>query len=327
MTELLVLCVACKVPFPAFETMDDKLRLPRRFFLFFDLLFRAGRHNREWWKDATSREPGEKTKRFGSTMIEAHVKTTIRENYFRWMYQILSDPRLIPEPDMATEFMTEYECEKEDFPEELACSLPRLARLPKTCEIRYRNAATTEEQEEKEGEETTIRTMGEFEILTEAKEAAEFKLQQQQQRKLIINLAGKHGKEHKHRLDLMRSQIKLVRDNYHNLDSEGMKRVHADTKRKLKLYGNDEEGKQKKRRKSGNNSKCADRKIKIFDDNKKQLDIQETYRYREAWEVMYKKVMNNHAGEDETDEDRAGDIKCSDWIDDKQLDVESWDEV
>jgi hypothetical protein len=37
--------------------------------------------------------------------------------------------------------------------------------------------------------------------------------------------------------------------------------------------------------------------------------------------------MNNHAGEDETDEDRAGDIKCSDWIDDKQLDVESWDEV
>jgi hypothetical protein len=313
------------MPFPAFETLDDKMRLPRRFFLFFDLFFRAGRHNKEWWKDATSREPGKKMKRFGGTMIEAHVKTTIRENYFRWMFQILSDPRSFPDHDTAAEFKTEYDYKEEDFPEDLVCSVPAVARLPKTCEIRYCTAATAEEPEEEEGEET--RTIGTFDILTEEKEQEEFKYQQQEQRKLIIQLAGKHGKEHKHRLDLMRSMVKLVRENCENLDSKGLKRAHADAKRKLKLYGNDEEGQKRKRRKSGNNSRCADRKIKIFDENKNKLDRQERYRYREAWEVMYKKIMKDHVREDSDDEDNTPKIKGSKWIADEQLEVESWDEV
>jgi hypothetical protein len=324
--ELVVTCAVEEVPFPAFETLDDRMQLPRRYFLFFDLFFRAGRHNREWWKDATFREMGGKTKRFGSTMIEAHVKTTIRENYFNWMFQILSDHRCIPEYDLAIGFKTEYDCkEPEDYPEVLACSLAPLARLPKNCEITYRTAPTAEETEEPEGEETRIRPMGTFTIITEEKDKEKHTTQRQDQRKMIEDIASTYGKEHKHRLEIMRSGVKLVRKNQENLDKKEIKKVHADTKRKLKLYANDEERPTKKRRKSPN--KCADKKIKMFDRNKKMLDQEEKCRYREAWEVMYKKIMKQHAREDSDDEDQGSEIKGSDWIEDHQLNVDLWDEV
>ena len=227
-------CAITDVPFPAFETLDDRIKLPRRYFLFFDLFLRAGRHNKEWWNDATFRKPGEETKRFASTMIEAHVKTTIRENYFRWMFQILADHRCIPEHSMAQNFKTEYDFKKkEDFPEDLACSLTPLARLPKTCEIRYHTAETSEEEQEEEleGEETCRTTMGRFTILTEEKEEEDYRAQQLEQRKLIMMIASKHGKEHKDRLELMRSQVKLVRENCDNLDSNDLKKAQADTKK------------------------------------------------------------------------------------------------
>ena len=321
-------CAITDVPFPAFETLDDRIKLPRRYFLFFDLFLRAGRHNKEWWNDATFRKPGEETKRFASTMIEAHVKTTIRENYFRWMFQILADHRCIPEHSMAQNFKTEYDFKKkEDFPEDLACSLTPLARLPKTCEIRYCCTAETEEEQEEELEEedTCRTTMGSFTILTEEKEEEDYRAQQLEQRKLIMMIASKHGKEHKDRLELMRSQVKLVRENCDNLDSKDLKKAHADTKKKLRLYANDEERPKKKRRKSGNNSRCADKKIKIFDENRKELDREEKGRFREAWEVMYKKVMQQHATDDIDDENKVGEIKGSDWIQEHQLDVDAWD--
>jgi hypothetical protein len=134
---------------------------------------------------------GGKTKRFGSTMIEAHVKTTICENYFRWMFQFLSNPRCIPEHDMAANFKTEYDCkEPEDYPEDLAaCSLSPLARLPKNCKIRYCTAATAEEPEEPKGQVTTIRTMGTFTILTEEKDKEKHTNQHQKQRILIEQIA------------------------------------------------------------------------------------------------------------------------------------------
>jgi hypothetical protein len=317
-----------EVPFPAFETLDDRMKLPRRYFLFFDLFFRAGRHNRAWWKDATFRNTGDKTKRFGSTMIEAHVKTTIRENYFRWMFQILSDPRCIPEHSVANNFQTEYDCkEKEDFPEDLACSLWPLAKLPKDCEIGYHTAATAEEPEEKEGEETRPRTMGKFTVLTKEKEEEQYEVSKHEQRNLIMMIANQHRKDHKNRLELMRSRVKLVRENCENLDSKDLIKAQADTKKRLRLYANDKERPKKKNKQSGNKSRCADKKIIIFDENKKMLDREERFRYREAWEVMYKKIMKEHAREDSDDENEVDEIKGSDWIEDHQLNVDTWDEV
>ena len=64
---------------------------------------------------------------------------------------------------------------------------------------------------------------------------------------------------------------------------------------------------------------------KIFDENKKELDREEKGRFREAWEVMYKKVMQQHATDDSDDENKVGEIKGSDWIQEHQLDVDAWD--
>jgi hypothetical protein len=138
-------------------------------------------------------------------------------------------------------------------------------------------------------------------------------------------LASQYAKEHKHRLEIMRAGVKLVRQNHESLDPKDLKKVQANTKKKLKLYANDEELPKKKRRKSPN--KWADKKIKIFDVNKKMLDREEKYRYREAWEVMYRTIMKQHSREDSDDKDKAGKIKGSDWIEDHQLDVDLWDEV
>jgi hypothetical protein len=324
--------------------LNERVRLPRRFFLFFDLFFRSGRHNREFWKDATTLG----NHRFGTKMLEAHITTTIRENYFRWMFQILSDPRCIPESDTAANFRTEYDFEEEeDFPKKLACSLLPLARLPKTCEIKYHHdpAAPAEEEqeqetrseeetsEEEEEEETGGRTIirGKFVILTEQTEATEYKAQQEKQRKLIILLASDHGKEHKHRLELMRSQVKLVRENYENLDSKGLKKAQADTKKKLRLYSNDEERPKKKSRKSGNRSRSSDKKIIIYDQHITKLDLEEIKGDREAWEEMYRKIMNKHVVENNNDEEEASTAvvkMATKWAKRAPLDdVSGWKEV
>jgi hypothetical protein len=38
---LMIDCIVHDVPFPAYETFDHRQNLPRRFFLFFDKLFRV----------------------------------------------------------------------------------------------------------------------------------------------------------------------------------------------------------------------------------------------------------------------------------------------
>ncbi len=50
--EMLVDCITEGTPFPAFETFDYKKTLPKRFFLFYDVFFQAGRHNPEIWRAA-----------------------------------------------------------------------------------------------------------------------------------------------------------------------------------------------------------------------------------------------------------------------------------
>ena len=90
-------CMLNKVPFPAFETFEDRQNIPRRYYLFFERIFRPGRHNKELWNAAITRKNGRNNIPFSSSIFEAHVITTIRENYFTWLYQALSNPKGILE--------------------------------------------------------------------------------------------------------------------------------------------------------------------------------------------------------------------------------------
>jgi hypothetical protein len=125
----------------------------------------------------------------------------------------------------------------------------------------------------------------------------------------------------------MRSQVKLVRENKENLDSKGLKKAQADTKKKLRLYANDEERPKKKRRKSGNKSRCSNLKITIFDEIKTGLDNDQIL--RKAWEVMYKQIMNRHVVEDSDNDDEEKSVSKigQKWLSQELDDPGLWDEV
>mmetsp|Transcript_105199 Transcript_105199/g.302524 ORF Transcript_105199/g.302524 Transcript_105199/m.302524 type:complete len:554 (-) Transcript_105199:699-2360(-) len=125
-----------KVPFPAYETFGNRTELTRRYFLFFNVFFKAGRHNKELWKIATTENHGKNDIPYGSPIFEAHVRTTIQENYFKWILQVLANPKLIPDDKIAEGFKTEYDYGYGELPQTLICDTP-LITLPKNCQIAF----------------------------------------------------------------------------------------------------------------------------------------------------------------------------------------------
>ena len=111
---------------------------PKRYFLFFDIFVRAGRHNRDLWKKAIRENKGLNDKRFGPPIFEAHVRTTVRENYFKWIFQQMTDIHEVEDEDVA-DFQMEYDANVyTELPRILACSHKELTRFPfKNCEINY----------------------------------------------------------------------------------------------------------------------------------------------------------------------------------------------
>ncbi|KAG9303034.1 hypothetical protein G9A89_021698, partial [Geosiphon pyriformis] len=81
---------------------------------------------------------GENDKRFGPAIFEAHVRTTVRENYFKWIFQQLSDIHDVEDQDVE-DFKMEYdEMIYTDLPRKLVCTHKELTRFPfKNCEISY----------------------------------------------------------------------------------------------------------------------------------------------------------------------------------------------
>ena len=151
--ELVHDCTVNKVPFPALETLEDRRLFPKRYFLFFDIFVRAGRHNRYLWKKAIRENNGENDKRFGPAIFEAHVRTTVRENYFKWIFQQLSDIHEVEDQDVRA-FQMEYdEGVYTNLPKTLVCTHMELTRFPfKNLEIDY-GKSTGEKNNEHEAED------------------------------------------------------------------------------------------------------------------------------------------------------------------------------
>ena len=180
-------CIVHDVPFPAYETFEDRQNLPRRFFLFFDKFFRAGRHNKEMWNAAIERNKGRNNISFGTCIFEAHVRTTIQENYFTWMYQALASPKIIQVLDKADDFKTEYDFD--ELPDELACGCPRISDLPLSCEIGY-NIATKA-----------------FELVSTTSQMNVFRKEQQKRLQEIID---KNKEERRETLRNLREMVDVV---------------------------------------------------------------------------------------------------------------------
>jgi hypothetical protein len=152
--ELVHDCSVNKVPFPALETFEDRKMFPKRYFLFFDVFVRAGRHNRDLWRKAIRENKGMNQKRFGPPIFEAHVRTTVRENYFKWIFQQLLDVHEVDDEEVEA-FQMEYDDDiYSDLPRTLVCTHKELTRFPfKNCEIYYGEAGLSNEREDDQDEE------------------------------------------------------------------------------------------------------------------------------------------------------------------------------
>jgi hypothetical protein len=292
---MLIECIAGGIPFPAFETFDSKQLLPRRFFLFFDTFFRAGRHNKELWTAAIETDDDPET-RFGTCLIEAHVITTVRENYFRWIFQILSDKRVTEKDEDISKFKTEYDVDADSMPNpcDLVCSK---YVLKKECEICY-------------DEETNS-----FKIL-EADTPTEYKAAQDKQSKELLTILQECSGNHRDTLEWMRTEVKRLRENRDNFNQEEMKKAQSAAKKRLKQFVDLERPTKKKKSKSGNKGRCSTTKVNFFGNQKLRLDDEEKTGLRRSWELVYKQVMNELEKDDDDGEEGTNNqvLSSHEWV-------------
>jgi hypothetical protein len=329
--ELVHDCLLNKVPFPALESFEDRKMFPKRYFLFFDLFVRAGRHNRDLWKKAIRDNKGLNDMRFGPAIFEAHVRTTVRENYFKWIFQQLSDIHEVQDDDVDT-FQMEYD-EKvySDLPRALVCTHKDLTKFPfKNCEIDYRANATTRTQsrsteEEDEGDEeesycsansnvdrqaTTSpdpaigdsnRDKGFF-LVYKNVNANQFHQIREQQRKDLKALIEKNKGQYKDILHHFKDYVKKIREVKKSLpETDPMyKAAVAEAKKNLRLfkdpYDDDNEGplRKKRRRSIENQTRFSDSKVAFFSKTNDEMKQEEQQGVRKSFELLYKEIWNKH---------------------------------
>ena len=331
LTELVHDCVMNKVPFPALETLEDRKTFPKRYFLFFDSFVRAGRHNRELWKKAIRENKGMNNMRFGPAIFEAHVRTTVRENYFKWIFQQLSDIHDM-EDKAVEEFQLEYD-EKvyTDLSRALVCSHKDLTKFPfKTCEIEYGEfsaaaSRTTEDGEDDEsycsansvdrlstasptnpaGEGSRTNT-GEkrFFLVYKNGDNKRFNAVREQQYKDLKKIIEVSKGKYKDILTSLKDTIRKIREVKKTLlETDPMyKAAIAEVKKNLRLFKDpyeddtSEEGplRKKRRRSIENQTRFSDSKVTFFAKANEEMKREEQQGLRKSWESVYKEIWNKH---------------------------------
>ena len=324
-------CSVNKVPFPALETMEDRKLFPKRYFLFFDVFVRAGRHNRNLWKKAISDNKGMNDKRFGPAIFEAHVRTTVRENYFKWIFQQLSDIHEIEDGDVDA-FQLEYEENIYlDLPRSLVCTHKELTRYPyKNCEIEFgeevlvRNVDGGGNEEDNgednescssandEASEPSIPAISnnptgrfpqkKFFLVYKNVNANHFNQIRELQRKEIQSTIERARSQYTDILKCLKSTIHKIREIKKTLPETDQrhKQAVAEAKKSLRLfkdpYEEDPEGplRKKRRRSIENQTRFSDSKVTFFSKANEDMKHEEQQGIRKSWEAVYKEIWNKH---------------------------------
>ena len=297
-----------KVPFPALETFEDRKMFPKRYFLFFDIFVRAGRHNRDLWKKAIKENDGLNDKRFGPAIFEAHVRTTVRENYFKWIFQQLSDIHDVDDEDVEA-FRMEYdESIYSDLPRKLVCTHKELTRFPyKNCEINYGvipSSDSTSDTDTEEDHEDDDPARGKCFFLVHRNIDDElFDQIRERQRKDIKSKIEKSRDQHSEVLKNFKETVRKVREVKKTLpDTDPVyKMAVAEAKRNLRLFKDPYEedipghSLRKRRRKSvENQTRYSDSKVTFFSEANEAMKREEQSGLRKSWEKVYKEIWNKH---------------------------------
>jgi len=331
---MVVQCVVKeKVPLPAYETLEDRTELTRRYFMFFDTFFKAGRHNKELWLIATNDKGGKNDIPYGSCIFEAHVRTTIRENYFKWILQVLGNPRLIKNDAQALNFTTEYDYEPGSLPNRLICDTG-LTRLPKNCQIVYDKTGKgfrlvlDTDKDDDEDSVSEFQSVDGNGSLGEDLPPKNIKDIQDQQADKVQNVVDKCREGHQEMLQLLRLKITELRalesvEPMTKATQKACKEAWAEAKKCLRQFTDtdrkritdsdegDDKPKKKKRRKTNieNKSRCSDSKVTFFSTACLELQKEDESGHRHSWESLYKHIKNNYKveGEDNDDSDDSDD--------------------
>jgi hypothetical protein len=327
MTELVHDCSMNGVPFPALESLEDRKLFPKRYFLFFDLFVRAGRHNRDFWKKAIRENKGMNEMRFGPAIFEAHVRTTVRENYFKWIFQQMSDIHDVE--DMAVEdFMLEYdENVYSNLSRPLVCTHKSLTKFPfKNVEIDFgevgapasENANNNDDEDDSYCSASSVdrptatspdpandSSAGEKRFFlvyknVDNKRFTEIREQQQNDLKGVIEKAKG---QYKDILASLKDTIRKIQEVKKTLpETDPMyKAAIAEAKKDLRLFkdpyeeDNIEGPMRKKRRRSiENQTRFSDSKVTFFSKANEEMKKEEQQGLRKSWESLYKEIWNKH---------------------------------
>ena len=294
MTEIVLNCIERNIPVPAYESFFNKRVLPRRYFVFFDVLYQAARHNKQLWKVVTELHGGENDIPYGSCIFEAHVMTTLQENYYKWLFLLLSDVDEVRDEHFEEQFRMEYECideETGELPEELIDYQDTNSRLHPEVEIYYDEIENDRRRR--------------FKVAVDKEQISQIKTKEREELQVLVNSVRK---AHQKKVENMRERVKYIREvkmrngSGNRMSDDDIKKVISMEKRKLIQFRMEQEGgnesfqpEQKKRKiVNDHKSRCTDLKVHFFRKTKEMLDIEEADGLITSWERVYKFIINKH---------------------------------
>ena len=249
------------------------------------MLYQAGRHNKQLWKVVTELNGGDNQVPYGSCIFEAHVMTTLQENYYKWLFLLLSDIDEVKDEHFESRFKMEYECDDDEIPLELIDYQETNNRLEGNVEIIF------------DTNETDRRQL--FKVITERGEVEQ---RRQKEREDLEELIRNVKCTHQSMIENMREKVKYIREvkKGSRLSDDEIKKLVSVEKRRLIQFrtdGNKDDGssppEHKKRRvMNDHKSRCSDLKVQFFQQTKQKLDREESEGLIQSWERVYKYIMN-----------------------------------
>jgi len=230
---------------------------------------------------------------YGSCIFEAHVMTTLQENYYKWLFLLLSDVDEVKDEHFEEQFRTEYECGDlvtGEMSGDLIDYQEANCRLREDVEIYF------------DDNESDIRQL--FKLTTDTEEVLIIRKKDREQLETLIRGVRK---DHQPMMKKLRERVKYVREikngsgSYNReVSDEEIKKVVSAEKRRLIQFRKDDNNKdgsdqpEQKKRKITNDhkSRCSDLKVQFFQKTKEMLDKEEREGLIASWERIYKYILN-----------------------------------
>mmetsp|Transcript_28266 Transcript_28266/g.81891 ORF Transcript_28266/g.81891 Transcript_28266/m.81891 type:complete len:182 (-) Transcript_28266:420-965(-) len=159
------------------------------------MLYQAARHNKQLWKVVTTLNGGDNQVPYGSCIFEAHVMTTLQENYYKWLFLLLSDVDEVKDEHFESKFRMEYEYDDGDIPNDLIDYQESNCRLNADVEIYF------------DTDETDMRRL--FKVATDKHEVEE---QRRKEREELEELLKTVKVRHQNMIDNLREKVKYIRE-------------------------------------------------------------------------------------------------------------------